>query len=182
MANLYLNQNYIVFKGKSTGTVGKNILDEDVEGFGMTMESRKIGLPVKRKTEITIPFRNSTIDISKINGMQTYDDRTLEYKFWKKCTDKRAAYRLQQQLSEWFYSNYDDGYSLGIGEKTILYDYLYCNNYKFATGRAVFRAEGDMEIVVEFGNIVRATMTFKADPYLYDVNISSNTVTKRTKI
>lgn len=61
--------------------------------LGVTIEEVKIGAPVPRKTEITIPFRNSTVDMDDVLGTKTYDDRTITVKFWKRCTSLKEVHK-----------------------------------------------------------------------------------------
>lgn len=76
------------------------------ERLGVTIEEVKIGAPVPRKTEITIPFRNSTVDMDDVLGTKTYDDRTITVKFWifKRSTQKydgygKVAFKYQYKMS-----------------------------------------------------------------------------------
>ncbi len=52
--------------------------------YGYTLESLAIGAPVRRSTELTIPFASGVVDMDKIMGYATYDDRTITAKVWKK--------------------------------------------------------------------------------------------------
>lgn len=69
--------------------------------LGVTIEEVKIGAPVPRKTEITIPFRNSTVDMDDVLGTKTYDDRTITVKFWKRCTSLKEVHESMTDTERW---------------------------------------------------------------------------------
>lgn len=49
--------------------------------YGLTLASRSISIPKKNKITATVPFMNGSYDFSCLYGEQTYEERTLEYKF-----------------------------------------------------------------------------------------------------
>lgn len=49
--------------------------------FDLTIESKTIGNPSKKKTLINLPFSNVQYDMSEIYGGQVYEQRELEYTF-----------------------------------------------------------------------------------------------------
>lgn len=116
--------------------------------YGYTLESLVIGAPVRRTTEVTIPFASGVIDMDQIMGYVTYDDRTITAKVWKKVN---PADRMTEQnkLVQAFLSQ---------------------------TGRHKFIDSLDKEseyraicTALDFGdttrNYIKCTMTFKASPY-----------------
>ena len=49
--------------------------------FGLTLKSRKIGLPEKKSIRQTVPFMNGYYDFSALNGSPAWGERTIEYSF-----------------------------------------------------------------------------------------------------
>ena len=49
--------------------------------FGMTLKSKNIGNPKKRKIKETVPYMNGQYDFSMLHGDQTYEERSLQYVF-----------------------------------------------------------------------------------------------------
>lgn len=72
--------------------------------YGYTLESLAIGAPVRRSTELTIPFASGVVDMDKIMGYATYDDRTITAKVWKKV-DPADRMNEQNKLVEDFLKN-----------------------------------------------------------------------------
>lgn len=132
--------------------------------FGLTYESAVIGAPAKRKTELTIPFRDSSVDMSLINGKQTFDDRTLEYKFWKKVKNVSELRRCNFEITNWL---------LGVSGKMTLQDSknVYEQRQKDGTTKIVeeydeFEAECTaVDASESTAKILKLKITFKAAPY-----------------
>lgn len=131
----------IVFSGKNS----------DID-YGLTIESFKVSPPVPRKTEITIPFRNSAIDMEKVVGYPVYDDRTITIKIWKKCSGPPAVEALQADITEWFMKS---------NEKKELEDYFHRGYIYKAYCSQIDYGESTRRVL-------RCTVTLKADPYRID--------------
>ena len=116
--------------------------------YGYTLESLAIGAPVRRSTELTIPFASGVVDMDKIMGYATYDDRTITAKVWKKV-DPADRMNEQNKLVDAFLIQSDRrAFIDSLDEKS---EY-----------RAICTA-------LDFGettrNYVKCNMTFKASPY-----------------
>lgn len=128
--------------------------------LGLTLGSATVGSAVPRRTEVTIPYRSSTIDLSRINGLQTYDDRTLSYKFWKRCKSRSEVLDARLKCERWF---------LDISKINFLYDSVYGKNRVDGYDTLFFVAAcTSVDFSETTNNILRVTVTLKADPYLYD--------------
>ena len=69
--------------------------------YGLRLTSLDITPPTVRKTEVTIPFRSSTIDMEDVIGDPTYDDRTINVKFWRRCESRESRKRLEDDIIQW---------------------------------------------------------------------------------
>ena len=119
--------------------------------FGITVESVKIDPPVPRKTEVTIPFSNSCIDMDEVVGYSTYDDRNITVKMWKKLTSVEAVKKCQQDIITWLLS---DTKKSELKDNTDLYYYkAYCSQLDFHESTS---------------KIMQCVATFKANPYKYN--------------
>lgn len=49
--------------------------------FGLTLKTRKIGLPEKKSIRQTVPFMNGYYDFSALNGAPAWNERIIEYSF-----------------------------------------------------------------------------------------------------
>lgn len=125
-----------------------------VNDFGVTIESVKVGSPVPRKAEITVPFRSSTIDMDKVTGYATYDDRTITVKVWKKCSNYSSMREWQTIIEKSLFLSTEkkelfDSAEEFSGQRK--YSYMaFCNGLDFSESK---------------GKTLHATITFKADPY-----------------
>ena len=63
-------------------TDGIRINDRHSYGdFGLSLKSRKIGLPEKKSIRQTVPFMNGYYDFSALNGAPAWNERIIEYAF-----------------------------------------------------------------------------------------------------
>lgn len=139
----------------TTGGVSKG----DTGTLGLTMESAVVGSAVPRRTKVTIPFRSGEVDLSRINGSQTYDDRTLTYKFWKRCTSQSEVLAARTDCEAWF---------LDICKVNYLHDTVF--GTKKSTDYPILQfvaACTSVDFSESTNNILRVTVTLTADPYLY---------------
>ena len=80
--------------------------------FGLTIVSKNIGTPKKKKIKETVPFMNGTYDFSSIYGEQCYEERELTYKFNLISNSKIQLSMLNTLITNWLMNNF----------KTELYD------------------------------------------------------------
>lgn len=128
------------------------------ERLGVTIEEVKIGAPVPRKTEITIPFRNSTVDMDDVLGTKTYDDRTITVKFWKRCTSLKEVHESMTDTERWLLNintkrPFTDSMDVAAGDKARAGLYIY-NAYV-----------SSLDFSESTEKVMKCTATLKADPY-----------------
>ena len=124
---------------------------ESYINFGLTVESIETGSPTPRKVEVSIPFRSSTIDMDEVMGYPTYDDRTITVKFWKRCINRQAVKKLQNDINAWLMSDFLKKEFEHSDEEYIYMAYCSGTDFKESTN-----------------TFMRCTATFKADPYKTD--------------
>ncbi|BDU81632.1 phage tail protein [Clostridium perfringens] len=69
--------------------------------FGLTIKSKKIGNPKKKKIIEDVPFMNGVYDFSLLYGEQTYSERRLEYTFNFNEENKIEMNIKKMQVLEW---------------------------------------------------------------------------------
>lgn len=80
----------IVFKGKHS-----------FKDFGLTLKSRRISIPQKRKIKVSVPFQNGAYDFSHIYGSQAYEERECRYVFFIKGKNVEEMEFRQQVVLDW---------------------------------------------------------------------------------
>lgn len=110
--------------------------------FGVTLKSREIGVPSKNKIKKSVPYQNGDYDFSLIYGEQTYENRTLTYKFNLIEKDKTRLNLLKMNLIEW----------LSNGGKQKIYDDCIPGYYFWAECISINfdEKERDGELTAEF--------------------------------
>ena len=128
------------------------------ERLGVTIEEVKIGAPVPRKTEITIPFRNSTVDMDDVLGTKTYDDRTITVKFWKRCTSLKEVHESMTDTERWL---------LNINTKRSFTDSMDVARADVSKrGLYIYNANvSSLDFSESTEKVMKCTATLKADPY-----------------
>lgn len=111
---LYLGQN--VFAGEvysyaeipveeqSTGRHPVGITFGDNHSFkniGVTIKSKTIGEPEKKKIKGTVPYMNGSWDFSLLNGEQAYEDRKLQYVFNIIADDREELHYKKMKMKKW---------------------------------------------------------------------------------
>ena len=111
--------------------------------LGVTIEEVKIGAPVPRKTEITIPFRNSTVDMVK---------------FWKRCTSLKEVHKSMTDTERWL---------LNINTKRSFTDSMDVAGADVSKrGLYIYNANvSSLDFSESTEKIMKCTATLKADPY-----------------
>lgn len=118
--------------------------------IGVTVESIFVGTPQRRKTEETVPFRSSPIDMDAIMGYPTFDERTITVKFWERLEAKKIAGR-QQELSSMFLSGYRKERFIDSEQPDSVY-MAQCSSMDFGESTRKH---------------LKCTAVFKASPYRY---------------
>lgn len=115
--------------------------------FGITIKSKSIGNPQKKKIKEEVPFMNGTYDFSSIYGEQAYTERELTYVFNIIGLDKIQLNMRKIQVIEW----------LMEGGKSPLYDNTIPGFY--------FLAECEDVSFSEKGRVGELTVKFIAYPF-----------------
>lgn len=119
--------------------------------YGVYISSVVTGAPVVRKNEVTIPYRSSVIDMDKVAGYTTYDDRTITVSMWKKLQSVAGVNKCQQELISWLLT---DATKSKFEDSTDEYSYnAYCSQLDFGESTA---------------KVMKCTATFKASPFKVD--------------
>lgn len=137
--------------------------------LGVTIEEVKIGAPVPRKTEITIPFRNSTVDMDDVLGTKTYDDRTITVKFWKRCTSLKEVHESMTDTERWL---------LNINTKRSFTDSMDVAGADVSKrGLYIYNANvSSLDFSESTEKIMKCTATLKADPYKKYFSATTNSM------
>lgn len=115
--------------------------------FGITIKSKAIGNPQKKKIKEEVPFMNGTYDFSSIYGEQAYTERELTYVFNIIGLDKTQMNMRKIQVMDW----------LMEGGKSPLYDNVIPGFY--------FLAECEDISFSEKGRVGELTAKFIAYPF-----------------
>lgn len=126
--------------------------------FGLTIKSKKIGSPKKKKIKEEIPFMNGSYDYSLLYGEQTYSERSLEYTFNLNASNKIAMNVKKTQVLEW----------LNNGVKEALYDDAIPGFY--------FMAEVEDDDFSEDGKFGELTVKFTAYPFMIAKNYEGSDI------
>lgn len=120
---------------------------------GITVESIDIGYPSLKNAEITIPYRDSVLDMYDLLGLKVYDDRTITVKMWKKCADRAEVEKVKNEVANWLYAQ--------------------AGKVKFidsALPEKFFKAKiSSFDASSSTRKACIITAAFKADPYMYSV-------------
>lgn len=116
---------------------------------GFHVESVIIGSPVPRKNEITIPYRNSVIDMEKVVGYPVYDDRTITAKFWCRVSGRGELLEKQTEVERWLLHTTQKSDFIDSESRDYAY-HAYCSSLDFGDSTAKF---------------LRCTATFRASPH-----------------
>lgn len=116
---------------------------------GVIVESVIIGAPVPRKSEITIPFRSSVIDMEAVVGYPVFDDRTITAKFWCRVSGDIELKSKQTEVERWLLKQGIKSDFKDSDEKEYTYR-AYCSGVDFTESTTTF---------------MKCTATFKASPY-----------------
>lgn len=80
----------ITFKGKHS-----------YRDFGLTIKSRHIGVPPKKKIKTSVPFQIGSYDFSRIYGAQAYEERPIQYVFQIRGKSTEEMEAKQQAALDW---------------------------------------------------------------------------------
>lgn len=69
--------------------------------FNLTLASKNISIPKKKKIKETVPFMNGSYDFSLLYGEQTYEERELSYTFNLISDNKFKLNTLKIKILEW---------------------------------------------------------------------------------
>src|SRR5690606_29522521 len=97
----------ITFKGKHS-----------YKDFGLTLKSRYISIPQKKKIKVSVPFQSGTYDFSHLYGSQAYEERECQYVFHIRGDSIQEMEVYQQDVLNWLlhspkeklYDDYIPGY------------------------------------------------------------------------
>lgn len=120
--------------------------------LGLIVSSIIIGAPISRKTEVTVPFRSSSIDMEKVVGYPTFDDRTITVKFWKRIDSREAVKACQSELNNWLLSDTTKSEFVDSDDEDYVYQ-AYCTGLDFSESTNRF---------------LKCAASFKANPYKID--------------
>lgn len=73
--------------------------------FGLTIKSKEIGVPKKKKIKETIPFMNGSYDFSNLYGGPNYEERTLSYTFNLQARNKVELNSKKIYIINWLMDN-----------------------------------------------------------------------------
>lgn len=121
--------------------------------FNLTIKSKDISPPTKKKVKGTVPYMNGSYDFSGLYGEQTYEERVLNYVFNLQCNSKLELDTQKIKILDWLLNSF----------KTILKDDVIPGYY--------FNAECEDVSFKEDGSNAEINTKFIAYPFkisLYD--------------
>lgn len=128
-----------------TFTFGSKDITSD---YGYTLDSLVIGPPVRRMTELTIPFSSGVVNMDEIMGYSTYDDRTITAKIWKRVDPTNRMTEQNKLVGDFLDKPGKRGFIDSL-DKDSRYDAI-CTTMDFSESTR---------------NYIKCTLTFKASPY-----------------
>ena len=75
--------------------------------YGLYVSKRKIGLPAKKSIRKTVPFMNGYYDFSRINGSDTWGERSISYTFDIVCNTVEETDREVTRILNWLGNIYE---------------------------------------------------------------------------
>ena len=148
---------------------GRHTFDD----FGITVSSKNVGYPDKKKIKVAIPFSNVEYDFSELYGDQTYTERPITFVLnvidKHVLNDTQRVNTLETSLVNWLMNSngkqrlYDDAtpgyYYLAEVEGGLNFDEL----WNYGTLTVEFTAYPFMIAELEEGNDIWDTFNFELD-------------------
>ena len=129
--------------------------------FNLILNSKKIGIPSKKKIKIDVPYMNGTYDFSTLgsNGEIIYNQRSIEVKFTLISISKAKLHTELTKAVSWLQD---------IVQNQLIFDDI--KDYYFLA-----ELEDSLEIN-EKNNIAEITAKFIADPFKIGIDYAANNI------